>query len=323
MKHNQIGTPGVFTERQQALLDHYGTRAESTFVELRDPALQAHVLHAGRGEPVVMVHGGNSVAVGMQPLFGQLAERFSVYAADRPGCGLTDSYVYRRTDMRRHGVAFIGSLLDQLGLETVALVGNSMGGFWCMAFALAHPERVSRLILLGEPAGSSPRVGARFQVLATPGLGRLLYATKLRPSPKAIRVSLAEVLVADIDAVPQAFLDLALAAATLPGATRAWVTMIRSCVRRFGESPLTHSLRGELGGLTTPTLFGWGDHDRLGEPRLGEEMAQLMPDARVAVIEGAGHLPWLDRPQQVLELVSGFLDPVARPARPTSSISAS
>ena len=36
MKHNQIGTPGVFTERQQALLDHYGTRAESTFVELRD-----------------------------------------------------------------------------------------------------------------------------------------------------------------------------------------------------------------------------------------------------------------------------------------------
>ena len=160
MKHNQIGTPGVFTERQQALLDHYGTRAESTFVELRDPALRAHVLHAGRGEPVVMVHGGNSVAVGMQPLFGQLAERFSVYAADRPGCGLTDSYVYRRTDMRRHGVAFIGSLLDQLGLETVALVGNSMGGFWCMAFALAHPERVSRLILLGEPAeahrGSAP-----------------------------------------------------------------------------------------------------------------------------------------------------------------------
>ena len=81
-------------------------------------------------------------------------------------------------------------------------------------------------------------------------------------------------------------------------------------------------MRGELGGLTTPTLFGWGDHDRLGEPRLGEEMAQLMPDARVAIIEGAGHLPWLDRPQQVFDLVGGFLDPIAPPARLMGSISA-
>jgi len=53
-------------------------------------------------------------------------------------------------------VTCIGSLLDTLKLHRVALVGNSMGGFWALAFALARPERVSKLVFLGEVAGSSP-----------------------------------------------------------------------------------------------------------------------------------------------------------------------
>lgn len=308
--HDQV-KQGVAAEgyagRQAALLAHHGTRARSEFHDLPSPRLRAHVLVAGEGEPAVLVHGGNSAAALMEPLLGDVAAGFRVYAPDRPGCGLTDPFDYRGTDLRAHGVAFIASLLDTLGLDRVPLVGNSMGGYWCLAFALAHPERVSRMVLLGEPAGSARRIGPGFQVLATPGLSALLYATKLKPSAATVRASYTGRLVADVSRVPRQHLDLALAAATMPGARRAWLTMVRAATRRFGPSPLTYALRPELVGLAVPTLFVWGEEDRLGPPELGHEMAALMPDARVQVVPGAGHLPWLDRPAQVADLVTGFL----------------
>src|SRR5690349_15088858 len=127
------------------------TQATSTFLGT------THVLTAGAGDPVLMVHGGNSVAAMMEPLLGRVASRFTVYRPDRPGCGLTGPFDYRGVDLRTHAVAFVESVLDGLGLERVSLVGNSMGGFWCLAFALANPSRVGRLVLVGEPAGSARR----------------------------------------------------------------------------------------------------------------------------------------------------------------------
>src|SRR5260370_42004843 len=75
---------------------------------------------------------------------------------DRPGGGLSARLDSRGTPSREQAVTCIGSLLDTLKLRRVALVGNSMGGFWALAFALARPERVSKLVFLGEVAGSSP-----------------------------------------------------------------------------------------------------------------------------------------------------------------------
>lgn len=304
----------AFEAAQARLLDAAPCPVTRHFVGT--PAGRVHVLEGGGAsgeDPVVLLHGGNSVAAAFQPLLGELARTRRVYAPDRPGCGLTYPFSYRGVDVRRHAVTFLRDVLDGLGLARVPLVGSSMGGYWSLCFALAHPERVSRLVLVGEPAGAAPRVTPKHWLLSTPGVNRLLYATKLAPSEAAVRESHASLLVADVERVSPDALACALAAQRLPGAIRAWTTLVERAVSFTGRSRLTYLLRPELHRLEVPTLFVWGAEDRLGPPSLGQEMAKSMPDARVEVVAQAGHLVWLDAPAETLRHVEGFLGAPTRP----------
>ena len=110
-------------------------------------SLRAHVIECGSGEPLLMVHGGNGVGAHWIPLMERLVG-WRMIVPDRPGCGLTDGFLYDGVDMRAQGV------LDALEVESASIIGNSMGGYFALCFALAHPERVRRLVLAGGPAGS-------------------------------------------------------------------------------------------------------------------------------------------------------------------------
>jgi pimeloyl-ACP methyl ester carboxylesterase len=140
-------TDGQFAQLQQELLDLYDVRARSRFVELAQPQMRAHVLEAGDGPPVVFLHGGDGEAVTWTPLLAQLQDDLHLYGPDRPGFGLSDRFDYGTVDLRRHAGDFTVSLLDALELESAVLMGGSMGGFFALATALDHPERVTGLIL--------------------------------------------------------------------------------------------------------------------------------------------------------------------------------
>ena len=305
-----------FRRKQDALLEAAAIPASSRFVDVRDPALRVHVLDVGQGDPVLMVHGGNSVAIGWLPLLERLHPHFHLLAPDRPGCGLTSQFDYQGVDLRSHGAAFIAGTLDALGIARASIVGNSMGGFFAMAFALAHPDRVAKLVLLGEPAGSKRSPVMFHKLVGTRGVNTLLYSTALRPPHDAAaqRKALARGhLVTDANRVPEPLLDCMAEGAQLPGATVSWITMVE---RAFdppaagifaNKTTVTYSLRPELSKLVAPTLFLWGDEDPLGPPTLGEEMAAMMPNAKVTVVRDAGHLPWLDHPDFCAEQISAFL----------------
>jgi pimeloyl-ACP methyl ester carboxylesterase len=297
-----------FATAQSRLLEKYGSGATSLFLPLRTPALRTHVLKAGAGKPLLLLHGGNSVAACWEPLLSGLARRFSVFAPDRPGCGLSDKLDYRGIDLRAHAVAFIGSVMDGLDLAAVPIVANSMGGYWAMAFALAFPARVTKLVLVGEPAGSAPVPSLMHRLMGHPLVGPLLYATILKPSPRATRESLRRMLVANPGRVPREWIDCAYAAAALPGAMQSWLTMLRTVTRVLGPADLTFALRPELPRLATPTLFLWGDRDALGPPSLGREMAALMPNARAEAVPDAGHLVWLDQPEHCSARIIEYLE---------------
>lgn len=284
----------AFEQAQQLVLDTFGIAAQSRYVQLQTPPLRVHVLEMGRGKPVVFIHGGNAVAVQLAPLLAALHGSFHLFAPDRPGCGLTEPFDYRDVPFRHHAVQFVAGVLDALGLPRAALVANSMGGYWALVFALAHPERVTKLVLVGEPAGSAPLQG--------PLPPRPAQA---QPTLDDIRASYAARLVAHPERIPAALLEASHAAALLPGAARAWDTMLeRIRQERLG---LTYALRPELGRLRPDTLFIWGDKDTFGSPTLGVEMAALAPNARCEIIEDAGHLPFLDQPERCAQLTSAFL----------------
>jgi pimeloyl-ACP methyl ester carboxylesterase len=297
-----------FRTAQARLFAAMDVRATSRMVRAQDR--WTHVIEAGSGRPVLLVHGGDSVAGGWLPLIGRLRDGFHLFAPDRPGCGLTRWPVARGAGLRERATDFLLSVLDTLGLPRVNLVGSSMGGYWALAFALAHPERVQRLALLGAPSGSAPRPRLGERLLAIPGIGGLAHSAAWPAGRSAVRGRLAR-SVAHPERLPEPLVDLLSAGARLRGVERAALGERRAAVPALGAPRLTHALRGELGGLRLPVLLAWGERERCPR-RWAEELCAALPDARLEVVPDAGHLPWLDEPQATAGLLGGFLDASAR-----------
>jgi 2-hydroxy-6-oxonona-2,4-dienedioate hydrolase len=287
----------AFKEAQARCSAKFGYRAHSRFIKIAQPPLTLHVLEAGHGNPVVLLSGGSTVVQFAAPLASPLSREFHTFAMDRPGCGLSDRLDYRGTPSREQAVTCIGSLLDTLKLHRVALVGNSMGGFWALAFALARPERVSKLVFLGEVAGSSP---PQPPVAALPST-----SPASPPSLEGLRARYAARLVAHVERVPPEVLQAVYAAEILPGYAQSTATMMQQIAHE--GIPLTYALRPELKNLKPDTLFIWGDQDKLGPAMLGREMASMIPHARCEVVKEAGHLPWLDESELCIRLTRDFL----------------
>ncbi len=295
-----------YAELQAKVLADTGVVARSRFVRLAKPAVRTHVLETGAGAPVVLVHGGGGFAAEWAGIMKPLAERYALFAPDRPGCGLSDPFDYRKTDLRAHAVDYMGSLLDALELPRASLVGSSMGGYWSLAFALAHPERVERIVLVGAPAGLDRWIPPFMRLLGLPVVNRLIYATIARPSLESTRQVYQQICVADVDKVPPDVLQLAHLSETQPGAIDSWLTMLERFMTIRGQRQ-DLILRGELPRLSAPTLFVWGDRDAFAPPSSGQDASRTMKDARVEVVEGACHLVHLDQPQRVASLVGDFL----------------
>ena len=295
-----------FIEAQERLLAHYGTNAHSRYLSLQEPALRVRVLEAGAGEPVVLIHGGGGFAAGFEPLLSALQSHFHLFVPDRPGCGLSEKITYRGIALRTHAVSFVRSLLDALELPRAALVGHSMGGYWSIAFALAYPERVSKLVLVGAPAGIDRWVPPFLRALGIRGVNSFLYATIAKPSPQGVRELFQRIGVANIDRVPAVYLAAAYAAGILPGVQESFLTLLETVLTLRGFHP-AYYLREELRNLQPPTCFIWGDKDAFAPPASGEEACTRMSNARLEVVKNAGHLPWLDDPQRCADVLRTFL----------------
>jgi pimeloyl-ACP methyl ester carboxylesterase len=281
----------AYKKAQSSLLRRYDVAAASRYVVLNEPKLTVHVLEIGQGDPVLLLHGGGNFACQFAPLMSALQTDLHVFAADRPGCGLSDKIDYRDIALRQHAVAVVTSMLDGLGLPKAALVGHSMGGLWALSFALAKPERVTKLVLLGEPAWSAAVAHA------PPPAPKI-------PTIESVRATYVARLVADVTRVPHEMLEASLAANRLPGAAHSWDTLIHKFLQ---ERVGTYHLRPELKKLYTPTLFVWGDNDKFGPPTLGQEMAAMAPNAHCEVLSDAGHLVWVDQTKRCGRLTLDFL----------------
>ena len=292
-----------FAAAENRLFEELGLDLNAGFLWPSDPDRRIHVREGGSGQALLLLHGGNSVGATWAPLLKHLTRQFRIVAPDRPGCGLSHRQNYRDIDFRKHAIAFVDDVMDGMGLERATLVGNSMGGFWSLLYALARPRRVERVVLLGEPAGSSASPPGRFRVAATPYVNRLLFSTVLRPKrdPRLFKG-----LMADPARASETLVACAFAGASLPGANEAWRTMLELVVGLRGPVKLTHSLIPELSRLEPPVLFVWGDHD-FAPIENGRGISRAIPSSRFEVVSDAGHLVWLDQPPEVARLLVGFM----------------
>ena len=271
---------------------------------------RAHLLEKGDGPPVVLLHGTGNSAGFLLPLLHEL-HGVRAIAPDLPGVGLSDPIDLPADRYRETAVAWLDGLLDTLELDATTLVGHSGGGVWALWYALAHPDRVRRLVLIGPPALPKTSCPLPMRLVATPGVGALLPRLA-PPSPKSV-LQLARVMgeQATLARRPE-LIDLLVALGRDPVTDRAAKAEIRLLVSPFAL--LTRSgFRGrsrlrpdELRRVAMPTLIVWGERDPLGGVPVAQAITDLIPHARLEVLP-TGHGPWLGEPAQTAATIADFV----------------
>ena len=164
--------------------------------------------------PTVLVHGGVGNTIEWADLAPKL--RTPLVIPDRPGFGLSYPTDYRRLDFRADAARWLLELTDGLAVDKIDLVGNSMGGFFAIAFAAAHPDRVRKLVLCGSAGGLFPKPGLFLQLWATPGVGALISKIRFRDAEMLRKRAFANYLVHP-ERIPADLLEVALLGINLPG----------------------------------------------------------------------------------------------------------
>lgn len=242
-------------------------------------------MEAGEGEPLLYLHSayGENFWTGFH---AKLAATFRVIAPAHPGFGLSEGIeeISSMEDMVFHYLDF----LDALGLESINMVGVSLGGWVAAEFATRYPERIQKLVL-GAPAGLWLDAHPMADMFAT-----LNHADRLRAlNFHDANSFLAQMLIPDEasdEEKAEAYKGMSVAARLL------W--------NPFGHNP---KLAGRLRRITSPTLIVWGEGDKLIPNVYAEEWQRHIKDSRVVKIKDCGHLLMFEGEAPFVSAVTEFL----------------
>ncbi|WP_164156995.1 alpha/beta fold hydrolase [Sandarakinorhabdus rubra] len=292
-----FATPDIPVERLRA---KYASAA-SQFVEL-SPGTIIHVRDEGprEGFPVVLVHGSNGSLHNWEPWVERLTARgYRVVTLDLPAHGLsgpTPQGLYTNAAY----VGIVEQLVDRLRLQRFALGGNSMGGGVAWRYAVAHPDRLAALILVDAsgqpmPKDSPPPLGFR---LARIPVARDLLATV---TPRSLIEQSFKQSVSNQSIATPAMIDRYWELLLYPGNRRA-------TVQRFGQFEGDDGEAAKLPGVSVPTLILWGAEDRLIPVSVAGWFSRQLPNARVTILDGIGHIPMEEAPDRSLAPVLTLLE---------------
>ena len=264
---------------------------------------ETYAMVRGDGEcPTVLLHGGVGVGAEWALLAGRLEG--PIVIVDRPGYGLSYPMDYRKVDFRRDASDWLVDLVDGLGVEKVNVIGASMGGLFAMAFATAHPQRVQLLGLVGAPAGLHRGMSVFLRLYANPIIGRLI--SRIRMDATMLRDRAFSSYLTHPDRLPMDLLEVAAAGGVLPGTALTARTTLNAIANFRGQRPELMMLE-DMARLEVPTRFVWGDHDSVLSFAYGEDLVGRMRDARLTLIEDAGHMPQLDQPGAVAAALNSYI----------------
>ena len=242
---------------------------------------------SGAGDPLILMHGIGGELCVWEPVLDPLARRMEVIAVDLPGFGRSPALPEGVVPTPFALADTIAALMDELGIDSAHVAGNSLGGW--VALELGKSDRARSVTALC-PAGLW---GAPLRQAGAPTRGGVQQlARRLRPvlplvmlSRRARRLALRHV-VADPDRVPY-------------GAAR---RMVGSYARATAYDATNAAMREhhftDPEQIRVPLTVAFGELDRLIRPR-----RLRIPDARTVILRGCGHIPMWDAPELVTELI--------------------
>ncbi|HEY1322653.1 MAG TPA: alpha/beta hydrolase [Streptosporangiaceae bacterium] len=298
-------------ERQQdhpdAVQDIYRRMTRAAGAETRyltrPSGSRVHVIECGDGPPMVHLHGTLTSALSHL----MIAERMPgvrSYLVDRTGCGLSDPETYPRSGYRAHALGFMNDVLDGLGVDETVLAGASGGGIWATWYALARPERVRGLVLLGSvPTFPGGRAPLPLRLMATPVIGSVM---RMKKPDRAMMLRIMETMGEGGSFCNHPdLLESLVAGAHDPVAEAANVAELRAILNLAGIRGTMRIDPQALRGLTVPTLMIWGVRDPVVPVTQARVVADLIPQSRLEELD-AGHVPQLRHPDAVASLMGAF-----------------
>jgi len=240
----------------------------------------------------VLIQGVGIGRWGWEPVVDRLARHVQVITIDNRGIGDSDSPPGRYST--RLMAEDVLAVMDHAGVQRASVAGTSLGGMIAQELALAHPERVDKLVLVCTiPGGPLTRsmpaqtasLFARAPFMTTEARVRGFVEHGLGPRTLQRSPGIAERLAALTLAHPQS--------------EPAW--------RAQTAAGMLFNPVGQHHRITQPTLVVQGSADQVVNPANASILADLLPDARVELIEGAGHLLYWDQPEHFARVVTAFV----------------
>ena len=296
-----------YRQAEQALWSHYGLQPAERFIELERPAVRLRVLEVGSGRPILFVPGTAGTGPSWGPLVREL-EGFRCVLLDPPNSGLSSRLAYADRPYQAVIADVLGGVLDALGLDQTRVAGSSVGDVSALRLAAAHPARVGGVVLLGAgPMLPDSGVPGIIRVIASPLGAIMMRVPPSRPGVRAFLRQIGHGASLAAGRIPEELIDWRLALDRDTDTVRNERDMVRALVSwRTGFRPGLTFEDIELAAIGQPTLLIYGTADPTGTLEVCRRVAGLLPRGELQVVDGAGHLPWLDDPGGVAERVSSF-----------------
>jgi pimeloyl-ACP methyl ester carboxylesterase len=237
----------------------------------------------GRGAPLLLLYGEEALEL-EAPVIEELARDHELILPSPPGFGASErpEWITNADDI---SYLYL-DLVERLGLESVAVLGFSFGGWIAAEMATKDCSFISKLVLVA-PYGI--KVGGPFD--------RDVQDVWLLHPDKVMGLKWFDKTKGKCDF------------AAMPDDKLAVIARNAESFARFGWEPYMHNpkLKHRLHRIKVPTLLVWGENDGLVTPDYGRAYSKLVPGSRLAVIREAGHFPHIEQPQAFMQELNRFL----------------
>ncbi len=268
-------------------------------------------LHAGSGSPLLLIHGLLGYSFSWRRAIPALAQQSEIYAAevyaiDMLGVGFSDRPAGMDCSLRASGERLL-RFMDKAGLRSCDLLGSSHGGAAAMMAAALEPDRVRRLILVSPVNPWSAYRKHLIALLRSPLLAPIILA--LAPHLQILYGVYLRRLYGDTRRIRPGTLEGYIEPLRLPGSFKYPLAVLRSWNRDL------HELESVLPRIAhIPTLLIWGSLDRAVDPSSAASLKQQFRNCRLVMLEGVGHMPYEEVPEEFNRTVAEFLarDPLTK-----------
>jgi pimeloyl-ACP methyl ester carboxylesterase len=280
---------------------------------LRMGSLRVHHMHGGRGTPVLFIHGlGSSGYMEWRFNLEFASAHHRVYAPDLPGFGRTEKPV------ARYGIPyftrFVERYMEGRRLRSAAIVGASLGGRVALELALKYPQRVRKLVLVNSLGLGRPSMQLTYGLMTLPRIGEALMkvagdAVRWAPA-RMIRGAAARYVGSSTDlkrTMDDTYFANIRELYAADGYRDAYLTTIRSLITPRALLGADYDLSKRLPEIKVPVQLIWGADDPLFPIAHAARAHALINNSRLAVIEGAGHTPQAERPEEFNRVLDNFL----------------